>query len=144
LLAIPNLPAGASGLKETDIFRSHCPVPVEEVRMLCHEILMKMLPGIVQKDLELFGSSVNAIQELGFKKVEISLQPKEIPELMGRMRSAGAACAGMSSFGPAIYAIADTDMLEIEQAARSYMDDHAGGTTLITSARNRGAQVRMA
>ena len=49
LLAIPDLPAGASGTRETDIFRNHCPVPVEEVRELCHEILMRMLPGIVRK-----------------------------------------------------------------------------------------------
>ncbi len=142
LLAMPDIPSGASGVKETDIFKTHCPVPVEEVRMLCHEILMKMLPGIVQKDLDLFGSSVNAIQELGFKKVELSLQPKQIPELIERLRSAGAACAGMSSFGPTVYAIGDTDMRGIEHAARLCMDEHAGGTTLITSARNRGAQVR--
>ena len=144
LLAVPNLPAGASGIKETDIFRTCCPVPVEEVRILSHEILMRMLPGLIERDLELFGSSVNAIQSLGFKKIEIGLQPKEIPELIGKMRSAGAACAGMSPFGPAVYAIGDTDMRAVEREARSYMDDHAGGTTLITSARNSGAQVRIA
>ena len=144
LLAVPNLPAGASGIKETDIFRTCCPVPVEDVRILSHEILMRMLPGLIERDLELFGSSVNAIQSLGFKKIEIGLQPKEIPELIGKMRSAGAACAGMSSFGPAVYAIGDTDMRAVEREARSYMDDHAGGTTLITSARNSGAQVRIA
>ncbi len=144
LLAIPNLPPGASGMTETDIFRIHCPVPLDEVRALCHEILMRMLPGIIQKDLELFGSSVNTIQDLGFKKVELGLQPKEIPALIGIMRSSGAACAGMSSFGPTVYAIDDTDMGEIERAAQSFMDDHGGGTTLITSARNKGASVRMA
>jgi beta-ribofuranosylaminobenzene 5'-phosphate synthase len=144
LLAMPNLPAGASGRQELDIFRTRCPVPIEEVRELCHEILMRMLPGIVEKDLDLFSSSVDAIQGLGFKKVELSLQPQQIPGLMERLRSAGAACAGMSSFGPAVYAIGDTDMRGIEQAARSYMDEHAGGTTLITSARNTGAQVRVA
>jgi len=144
LLAIPDLPSGASGVKESDIFRTRCPVPVEEVRMLCHEILMRMLPGIVEKDLDLFGSSVNAIQKLGFKKVELSLQPKQIPELIERLRSAGAACAGMSSFGPTVYAIGDTDMRGIEQAARSCMDEYTGGTTLITTARNRGASVRIA
>jgi beta-ribofuranosylaminobenzene 5'-phosphate synthase len=144
LLAMPNLPAGASGMREIDIFKTHCPIPVEEVRKLCHEILMRMLPGIVEKDLDLFGSSVNAVQELGFKKVELSLQPKQIPELIKRIRSAGAACSGMSSFGPTVYAIGDTDMREIEQAARSCMDEYAGGTTLITSARNKGASVRIA
>ena len=144
LLAIPDLPSGASGVKESDIFRTRCPVPVEEVHMLCHEILMRLLPGIVEKDLDLFGSSVNAIQKLGFKKVELSLQPQQIPELIERLRSAGAACAGMSSFGPTVYAIGDTDMRGIEQAARLCMDEHAGGTTLITTARNRGASVRIA
>jgi beta-ribofuranosylaminobenzene 5'-phosphate synthase len=143
LLAIPNLPAGASGTKETDIFKTHCPIPVDEVRKLCYEILMRMLPGIVEKDLDLFGSSVNAIQELGFKKVELSLQPKQIPELMERMRSAGAVCSGMSSFGPTVYAIGDSDMQNVEQEARSCMNEYSGGTTLITSARNKGALVRV-
>ena len=68
LLAIPDLPAGASGTEESDIFRTRCPVPAGEVRELCHEILMRMLPGLVEKDLDLFGSSVNAVQKLGFKK----------------------------------------------------------------------------
>ncbi len=126
LLAMPNLPAGASGMRETDIFKTHCPVRLDEVQALCHEILMRMLPGIIEKDLELFGSSVNVIQGLGFKKVELGLQPKEIPALIELMRSSGAACAGMSSFGPTVYAIDDTDMRGIEQAAQSFMNDHGG------------------
>ena len=105
---------------------------------------MRMLPGIIERDLELFGSSVNAIQGLGFKKVELGLQPKQIPDLLEIMRSSGAACAGMSSFGPTVYAIDDSDMRGVEQAARSFMNDHGGGTTLITSARNKGASVRIA
>jgi beta-ribofuranosylaminobenzene 5'-phosphate synthase len=144
LLATPHLPPGASGGKEKDIFRNHCPVPVDEVRTLCHEILMRMLPGLVERDLDLFGSSINVIQGLGFKKVELGLQPNEIPALIETVRSAGAAGAGMSSFGPTIYAIGDTDMQAIQQAAREFMDDHGGGSTLITSARNTGALVRTA
>jgi len=144
LIASPHLPPGASGITEKDIFRAYCPVPVEEVRALCHEILMRMLPGIVERDLDLFGSSVNAIQGLGFKKVELSLQPDEIPGLIETVRSAGAAGAGMSSFGPVVYAVGDTGMEAIQQAAREFMDDHGGGSTLITSARNSGALVRTA
>ena len=144
LLATPHLPPGASGAQEKDIFRTHCPVPVDEVRALCHEILMRMLPGIVERDLDLFGSSINAIQGLGFKKVELDLQPDEIRSLIETVRSAGAAGAGMSSFGPTIYAIGDTDMQTIQQAAREFMDEHGGGSTVITSARNSGALVRTA
>lgn len=144
LLATPGIPAGASGSTELDIFRTYCPVPVDEVRALCHEILMRMLPGIVERDLDLFGSSVNAIQGLGFKKIELGLQPAGIPALLETVRSAGAAGAGMSSFGPTMYAIGDTGMQEIQRAAQEFMGEHGGGTTLITSARNSGALVRTA
>jgi beta-ribofuranosylaminobenzene 5'-phosphate synthase len=143
LLAIPNVPAGASGCIETDIFRDHCPVPLPEVRELCHQVMMRMLPGIAEHDLDLFGSSIDAVQTLGFKKVELGFQPVQVTGLLGVLREAGAAGAGLSSFGPAVYAIGDTDMQELGRAARSFMDEAAGGTTTICRARNRGATVRV-
>ncbi|OPX64137.1 MULTISPECIES: beta-ribofuranosylaminobenzene 5'-phosphate synthase [unclassified Methanoregula] len=144
LLAIPNVPAGASGGREVDIFRDNCPVPLDEVRQLSHEILMRMLPGIASRDLDLFGSSINAVQALGFKRVEIAHQPPQVTGLPDILRNAGAAGAGLSSFGPAVYAVGDTGMTAIEQAAQSFMNEHSGGTTLITTARNSGAVVRVA
>jgi beta-ribofuranosylaminobenzene 5'-phosphate synthase len=144
LLAIPEIPPGASGGREADIFRQYCPVPLDEVRALCHEVLVRMLPGIVERDLDLFGSSINAVQNLGFKRVELSLQPPQVTGLLDTMRSAGAAGAGMSSFGPTLYAFGDTGMKEIERAAQRYMEEWCGGKTLITAARNRGAAVRVA
>jgi beta-ribofuranosylaminobenzene 5'-phosphate synthase len=144
LLATPALPEGASGMKEAEIFRNCCPVPLDEVRMLCHEVLMRMLPGIMELDLDQFGTSVNTIQQLGFKKIELSFQPREVPGLLDTMRDAGAAGAGMSSFGPTLYAISDTGMQDIKRAAQSYMQDIGGGSTQITSARNNGAAVRIA
>ena len=144
LLATPALSEGASGTREQEIFRACCPVPLDEVRTLCHEVMMRMLPGIAEKDLDLFGTSVNAIQSLGFKKIELSFQPREVTGLLDAMRAAGAAGAGMSSFGPTLYAVGDTGMQEVERAAQSYLKDIGGGTTLLTSARNSGAAVRIA
>ncbi|MGA2120500.1 MAG: beta-ribofuranosylaminobenzene 5'-phosphate synthase [Methanoregula sp.] len=144
LLAIPDLPTGASGGYEADIFRESCPVPLDDVRAITHEVMMRMLPGIVEHDLDLFGSSINTLQSLGFKKVEISRQPNVVTSLLSTVRTAGAAGAGMSSFGPAIFAIGDTGMQDLERAARSFMQEQAvGGTTLVTSARNSGAVVRV-
>jgi beta-ribofuranosylaminobenzene 5'-phosphate synthase len=144
LLAIPEVPAGASGNRETDIFKNNCPVPLSEVRELSHEVLMRMLPGIASRDLDLFGSSVNAVQKLGFKKVELSTQPPQVTGLLEVLRGAGAAGAGLSSFGPAVYAVGDTGMTGIGQAAQRFMQESCGGTTLITTARNSGAVVRVA
>jgi beta-ribofuranosylaminobenzene 5'-phosphate synthase len=142
LLAIPRQPAGANSALETDIFRTCCPVPLDEVREICHQVVMRMLPGLAGHDLDLFSEGANRIQELGFKKVEISLRPPEFPALLAEMRNAGAACAGMSSFGPALYAISDTGLSGIERAAREFMDERGGGRTILTSARNCGALVR--
>ncbi|MGD0079765.1 MAG: beta-ribofuranosylaminobenzene 5'-phosphate synthase [Methanoregula sp.] len=145
LLAIPDLPAGASGGHEADIFRRFCPVPLDEVRALTHEVMMRMLPGIVERDLDLFGSSINTIQGLGFKKVELSFQSPLVTGLLSTLREGGAAGAGMSSFGPAVYALGDTGMQDLERAARTFMAEQAcGGTTLLTTARNHGAIVRVA
>ncbi len=142
ILVTPRVTEGASGGKEVDIFREACPVPLGEVRETCHEVLMRMLPGVADHDLELFGKSVNRIQELGFKKVEISLQPPAIPALMEELRSAGAACAGMSSFGPTVYAVADHDVPAILGAAEEFLGEHGGGEAWVTTARNTGASVR--
>ncbi len=144
LLAIPEIPKGASGGREADIFRTCCPVPLGEVQAFCHEVLVRMLPGIAEHDLDLFGSSVNTIQDLGFKRVEHSLQPREMRQLLDAMRQAGAAGAGMSSFGPALFAFCDTGVADVESAAKAFMDGWCGGTTLVSAARNTGASVRVA
>jgi beta-ribofuranosylaminobenzene 5'-phosphate synthase len=114
------------------------------VQAVCREVLMRMLPGIAGRDLDLFAASVNRIQELGFKRVEVSLQEQAIRDLCSAMRTAGAACAGLSSFGPVVYAITDTGAREVEGAARSAMAGTGGGSTWITRARNEGARIRVA
>lgn len=143
LLAIPDLPPGASATKEVDIFRTHCPVPLEEVRALSHEILMRMFPALVERDLDAFGTAINHLQDLGFKRVELSLQPPAVHDLLDVMRNAGAAGAGMSSFGPALYAVGDTGMREVESAVSSFLAEMGGGETLITTANNAGALQRI-
>ena len=103
---------------------------------------MHMIPGIVEHDLDLFARAVNRIQDLGFKKVELGLQHKDIPALLQIMRDAGAACAGMSSFGPTLFAIGNSDLHQADDAVREHMAPLGGGTTILTCARNTGASVR--
>jgi beta-ribofuranosylaminobenzene 5'-phosphate synthase len=143
LLAVPHLPPGANAAAEADIFRQHCPVPIEEVRTLSHEILMRMLPALVEQDIEGFGTAINRLQGLGFKRIELSLQPPAVHDLLEAMRDAGAAGAGMSSFGPALYAIGDVGMRAVESAARECLGAMGGGETLITTANNAGAEQRL-
>ncbi|MGV8175426.1 MAG: beta-ribofuranosylaminobenzene 5'-phosphate synthase [Methanothrix sp.] len=143
IVALPSVAAGAHGAREVDIFKQYCPLPAKEVHELCYQILVRMIPAVVEESLDDFGVAVNRVQEIGFKKIEVMLQHPVVHKLMGQMREAGAACAGLSSFGPAVYAITDGGCREIEDAAREAMSD-VGGEVLITCARNQGARVRMA
>ena len=141
LLVIPEHDTPVSGAMETDIFRESCPVPVEEVREICHEVMMRLLPGVVEHDLDLFGAAVNRIQEIGFKRIERERQPRTIRELPSVLCDAGAACAGMSSFGPAIYAITDSGLAGLEAAVNGLLGDREA-TIIRTRADNHGALIR--
>jgi beta-ribofuranosylaminobenzene 5'-phosphate synthase len=140
VLAIPDRAAGVSGATEQDIFRSRCPVPLEDVREICHEVVMRLLPAVAGHDLDLFASSLNRLQQLGFKRVEHALQPPLTGHIISAMKDAGAPGAGLSSFGPTVFAITDTGARIIEKAAEGALREN-GGVVLTTSARNRGATI---
>lgn len=141
VLAIPNVPAGASGQNEVNIFQEHCPIKLDEVQKLSHLILMKMMPSVVEKDLDSFGSAVNEIQSIGFKKIEVGFQDPILTEITQNLRDAGAAGVGMSSFGPTIYAITDTNTKDISKVAQSTMNE-IGGKVIVTEAKNSGATLK--
>ncbi len=136
VLAIPPY-KGAYDLYEKDIFSRECPIPLREVQEVCHIILMQALPAVAEKDLEAFGKAIDALQGTGFKKREIALQPVA-RELIDEMREAGAAGAGMSSFGPTVYAITDRP----DRIASAIKGRHPECTVIKTRARNNGAEVR--
>ena len=100
-----------------------------------------MIPGLVEHDLDLFGSAINRTQALGFKKVEVAMQHPVVLALLEALVQAGAAGAGLSSFGPTVYAVGDTDMQSVARAATEVLGD-CGGSVLLTRARNCGASVR--
>lgn len=128
---------GASLEKEVNIFQKECPLPLHEVEMLSHIILMQLLPAIVEEDIVTFGKSINRIQNIGFKKREVKLQP-DSAELMQVLRDSGAYGAGMSSFGPAVYAIGD-DIENLRKAAEEFLGGK--GKVFITKVRNDGARI---
>jgi beta-ribofuranosylaminobenzene 5'-phosphate synthase len=137
VLAMPRLGRTVGGSHEVDLFREHCPVPLDEVRQVCHEVVMRLLPGVAAGDLALFASAVNALQALGFKRVEVGLQEPVVRALIAGLREAGASCAGLSSFGPTVYAVTDGNPAGMVRAAEELMAD--GGNVIVTRGRNYGA-----
>ncbi len=136
VVAIPEQ-RGAFLKHEVNIFQKECPVPLNEVEKLSHVILMQLLPALVEEDIITFGASINRIQEIGFKKKEVELQPVSA-KLMQVLRDAGAYGAGMSSFGPTVYAFGE-EAENLRKAAKEFLGER--GHAFITRARNKGARI---
>jgi len=128
---------GAHGELEKGIFEKNCPIPAVEVGDVSRIILMKILPALVEKDLEGFGQGVNLLQETGFKKIEVGLQGDDVQRLL-RFLQEKSAGGGMSSFGSVCFGLCES-----ESEAKSL----AGGvktrfnfSTIVTRANNEGAR----
>ncbi|TGC11142.1 beta-ribofuranosylaminobenzene 5'-phosphate synthase [Methanolobus halotolerans] len=145
ILALPDT-QGAHDEREADIFRKVCPIPIKEVQEVSHMILMKMMPAIVENDIEAFGHAVNHIQSLGFKKCEVELQHQAVRDVMTLMQESGAYGAGMSSFGPVVYGVVDNQKAAtcIMEDVQDYLDTTIGGRVMVTKANNKGADIRRA
>jgi len=138
VVAVPEQ-KGASNTYEVNIFQKVCPIPRHEVEKLSHVVLMKLLPALVEEDIITFGKSVSAIQDVGFKKREVELQPVS-KELMQALRDSGAYGAGMSSFGPTVYAFGE-NARDLKKTAEDFLGGK--GEVFIAKARNNGARIEI-
>ena len=141
ILAIPQVNNQVSGKKEVNIFQEYCPISRRDVEKLSHLLLMKMMPAVLEHDIDSFGEAVNQIQNIGFKKIELDLQHHLLNDIIMNMREAGACGAGMSSFGPTIYAVTDNNSKDVLKAAQDTMGGFEA-TSLITRAQNSGALIK--
>lgn len=91
------------GEKEARLF-ARSKASGSEAAKVAHLVLMKMLPAVVERDIGNFGTGLTELQKYGTVKWKV--QPKESHALLARlqMESYG---AGLSSFGPLVYALAE-------------------------------------
>lgn len=139
VIAIPEADTSVTGKKEIDIFNEYCPVPKRDVEQLSHLILMNLIPFILEKNIVCVGKVIDKIQNLGFKKAEVSLQQKSVRDLMTLFRESGGHGAGMSSFGPAVYTITDKDPKDLMKVANDFVGEE--GYCFATKAKNSGYEI---
>ena len=144
VLVIPNVKKGAYGDEEVSIFQSHAPIPKEEVNEVSHQILMKIIPGIVKNDLKCFGEGLKRVQSIGFKRVEIGLQHKVVKDLLNFFEHHGLKAYGMSSFGPSVVGIIESDS-EAEALLKELQKSqkNSGGHIYICKPNNYGAKIEL-
>ncbi len=142
VLVIPDVKPGANGEEEIKIFKKHTPIPSVEVNEVSHQILMKVMPGILKEDLKCFGEGLKRIQNIGFKRIEISLQHKIVKDLLKLFEDHGIKAYGMSSFGPSVVGITenDSDARDLFNAVSNKLKN-IGGHIYICKPNNSGAKI---
>jgi beta-ribofuranosylaminobenzene 5'-phosphate synthase len=124
ILVMPLNDEGSHGQSEVDIFQSSFPMDEAEIGRVSRIVLMQMVPGILEKDIEVFGSAINKLQVIGFKSIEVKLKSPLVPGMLGAMNQAGSYGSGMSSFGPTVYGLTNNNKKahEIRKAVSDYLD----------------------
>jgi len=132
------------GEREINIFKRYCPVPLEETQKICHIILMKMLPAVVEGDIASFGESINKLQYLGFKRVEVELQRDTVRSLLKELQKVS--YSGLSSFGPTLYSICNgrEDIKKVVETSKEFFDRQGiDGEIVITKGNNEGFKINI-
>ena len=139
LVVIP-LGEGASGVGEATLFQDGCPIPLSEVQEMCHIVLMKMLPAILESNIDSFGEAIEAYQRLGFKRFEFQTQSELVRNCRTMLQEHGGKGVGMSSWGPALFAFGE-DLKGLRQTAENWLSCQSGGEVFLTKANNVGLTV---
>lgn len=142
ILAIPNKEEKMFGSKEEKVYRTILPMDEDISCKICRLLLLKLLPSLIEKDLEHFGQAVTEIQEyLGDYYTPMqggrfaSAQGARVVE---HMLSQGAAGVGQSSWGPTVYGFTDQkNLATLLESTRKFMDKH--GQVRVARAVNHGA-----
>lgn len=95
---------------EQQFFQDNTPTEKHATLQQLATVYHGIIPAIIDKDLELFGVSLQAFQALGFKSREISAQPGRVVDSLQRLWSTGVT-AGLSSLGPCVFAIGTPEVL---------------------------------
>ena len=139
---------GLSGLAERQALAALAPLPQAAAADICHQVLMRVLPGAASGDFGLFAAGVTRMQQVlgghfapaqggtGFTSHQVG----RLVDWMGASAPSGAAI-GQSSWGPTGFAIVESQATaeRLVEAARAGGVIAPGLAVSIVAARRRGA-----
>lgn len=113
ILILDRAVEGLHGADEIEAFRNLPTFPASGVGEICRHVLMGLLPALVDRDLDLFGAAVSAIQGL----VGAHFAPAQggvftstrVEKVARRLEAVGAVGIGQSSWGPTGFAFAESE-----------------------------------
>jgi beta-ribofuranosylaminobenzene 5'-phosphate synthase len=143
VLVIPRAEPGLSGLAEEQAFGELRPDSTRAA-LISQLVLTSLLPGLAERDLAEFGDALTRVQRLvgeSFASVQGGVFHPRAGDLVDALLRLGAAGAGQSSWGPAVYGIVEDERAGSELARRMETELAGGGRAEVVSFDNRGARV---
>jgi len=143
VLVVPSAQPGLSGVAEEEAFRRLVPAP-ERSAAIAQLVLTSLLPALVERDLEEFGAALTRVQQLVGDAFAVAQGGRFHPRagaLVEALLRGGAAGAGQSSWGPAVYGVVGSEAAGRELARRMEGVLDGEGTVELVTFDNRGAHV---
>ena len=149
VVAVPNGEPGLSAGREISAFESLSPMPAEKVGRICRLTMMKLLPALLEHDIENFGEALTQIQIIvgeQFAKAQNGTYSSETAaDGIKFMRKLGVHGVGQSSWGPSFYGLCrnEKEAKRIRLNVQKLLDVSVGGRVFTAKADNRGAKIRV-
>lgn len=143
VLIVPNAEPGLSGVAEAQAFGRLLP-SAERSAAIAQLVLTSLLPGLVERDVEEFGGALTRVQRLvgeAFASVQGGRFHPRAGALVEALLSGGAAGAGQSSWGPAVYGVVGSEAAGRELARQMEALVGAEGSVEVVAFDNRGGRV---
>jgi beta-ribofuranosylaminobenzene 5'-phosphate synthase len=143
VLAIPTAAPGLSGLAEEEAFARLRP-DADRAALIAQLVLTSLLPALAERDLTEFGAALTRIQRLvgeSFASVQGGVFHPRAEAFVEALLRNGAAGAGQSSWGPAVYGVVGGEQEGRELARRMEGELAGGGRVELVRFDNRGARV---
>lgn len=147
LLILDPTQAGVSGEAEATAFAGLPTFPESKAARICHLVLMKLVPGLAERDIRSFGAAITEIQAIvgghfASRQGGSAWTSPAVGRIANRMSELGASGIGQSSWGPTGFAFTETP----EAAERLYHSlvegaKRDGLNIVIAKGRNSGALI---
>jgi beta-ribofuranosylaminobenzene 5'-phosphate synthase len=145
VVAIPAAEPGLSGGAEEAAFADLRPDPERSAR-IAQVVLTALLPALVERDVTEFGAALTRLQRLvgdAFASAQGGTYHPRAAGLVDALVRHGAAGAGQSSWGPAVYGVVGSEDEGRAIARRLEPDVGDGGRVEVVRFDNEGARVEV-
>jgi beta-ribofuranosylaminobenzene 5'-phosphate synthase len=148
VVAVPNVNKGLAKSEEAAAFKALTPMKVEDTGKICRLTMMKLLPALVERDIKSFGEALTQIQiVIGNYFAEVqggTYSSQAAAESIALLLKLGVYGAGQSSWGPAVYGIAQKENAkQIEDKVKAFLKKSVGGQVFTAKADNKGAYIKI-